>query len=292
MDKNNQEITTTLRTPDDLKVFLYKNYLSQIKNFFKDEKQSLKFLSSVMADVQKTPKLLECDVPSLVNSYITMAQLGLMPSGVSGEAYVLPYKNKFGMTAQFQLGYQGLMTLFFKAGVQSVRAEIIRANDIFSYENGVIKHTIDIFKSNEERGEVIGAYAIARVNGQEICKAMNKKDIYDMGKRYSKSYNTDFTPWKEANDPEGWMLKKTVLKQLGKLVPKNETIFKAIAADNEDGDMNKLGGAVENSGLLMKNFLTEPKTNEEPKTKETAKKQTKDQEKLPSIDSETGEEIR
>ena len=290
MSENNQVVK--METPNDLKVFLYKNYMNQIKNFFSGEKQAMKFLSSVIADVQKTPKLLECDVPSLVNSYITMAQLGLMPSGVSGEAYVLPYKNKFGMTAQFQLGYQGLMTLFFKAGVQSVRAEIIRANDIFSYENGVIKHTIDIFKSNEERGEVIGAYAIARVNGQEICKAMNKKDIYDMGKRYSKSYNTDFTPWKEVNDPEGWMLKKTVLKQLGKLMPKNDTIFKAIAADNEDGDMNKLGGAVENSGLLMKNFLTEPKTNEEPKTKETAKKQTKDQEKLPSIDSETGEEIR
>jgi recombination protein RecT len=292
MAEKNQEIVKVMRTPNDLKVFLHKNYFAQIKNFFEDEKQALKFMSSVMADVQKTPKLMECEGTSLINSYMTMAQLGLMPSGVSGEAYVLPYNNKNGMIAQFQLGYQGLLTLFFRAGGQSVRAEIVRANDFFSYENGIIKHKIDIFKSNEERGEVIGAYAIAVVNGQEISKAMNKADIYDMGKRYSKSYSTSFTPWKEANDPEGWMLKKTVLKQLGKLMPKNETIYKAIAADNEDGNMNQLGGAVDNSGLQMKNFLKEPENNEEPKTKEPKNKSSKEnEEKFPVINADTGEEV-
>lgn len=245
-----------IHSPSDLKQFLAKNYLVQVKNFFGDEKQAMKFLSSVMTDVQKTPKLLECEPTSLVNSYMTMAQLGLMPSGVSGEAYVLPYnKGQSGMVAQFQLGYQGLVTLFYRAGGGSIRAEIVRAHDEFSYENGVIRHKIDIFKSNEERGEAVGAYAIAVVNDQEISKAMNRKDIIDMGKNFSKSFNTAFTPWKEANDPELWMWKKTVLKQLGKLMPKNETIFKAIAADNEDSRINKLEGMVEASSLKMGNFL-------------------------------------
>src|SRR5437016_4762781 len=94
-----------IKSDNDLKLFLHKHYMAQIKNFFGDEKQAMKFLSSVMAAVQKLPKLLECEPMSLINSFMTMAQLGLMPSDVSGEAYVLPYKDK----AQFQLGYQGLV---------------------------------------------------------------------------------------------------------------------------------------------------------------------------------------
>lgn len=246
--------------PEKLKQFLAVNYMTQIKNFFSNEKQALKFMSSVIADVQRTPKLLECKPESLITSYMMMAQLGFMPSGVSGEAYVLPYNSKDGMIAQFQLGYQGLVTLFYKAGVSSVRAEIVRKNDDFSYENGLIKHKIDIFKSNEQRGEPIGAYAIAVVNGQEIAKAMNKADILALGEKYSKSFKTGFTPWKEQNDPELWMWKKTALKQLGKLLPKNEEIAKAIAEDNKDGDLKKpISSLVEGSGLQMKNLL-KPKT--------------------------------
>ena len=248
---------TAIKTDTDLKVFMHNNYMAQIRNFFGEEKQAMKFLSSMMADVQKTPKLMECEPKSLINSYMTMAQLGLMPSGVSGEAYVLPYNNKGGMTAQFQLGYQGLITLFYRAGGTSIRAEIIRENDTFSYENGAIIHKIDIFKSNAQRGKAVGAYAIAVVNGHEISKAMNSEDILAFGKKFSKSFASQYTPWNESSDPELWMWKKTVLKQLGKMMPKNETIYKAIAEDNEDSiisDRKKMEGLKDESKLTMGNL--------------------------------------
>lgn len=245
----------TIKTDQDLKVFLAKNYLTQIKNFFGEEQQAMKFLSSVMADVQKNPTLLQCDQMTLINSYLTMAQLGLMPSGISGEAYVLPYKGK----AQFQLGYQGLITLFYRAGGSGIRAEIVRANDKFEYTNGQIKHNIDIFKSNAERGQVVGAYAIANVNGQEISKAMNIQDIKDFGANFSKSYKSEFSPWNEKNDPEGWMYKKTVLKQLAKMLPKNETINKAFEADNQDSRIADIKAKADNNNLSMGNFLTNNK---------------------------------
>ncbi len=213
-----------LKSDNDLKVFLATNYMAQIKNFFGDEKQAMKFLSSVMADVQKNPKLIECEGSTLINSYMTMAQLGLMPSGISGEAYVLPYKKGPTLQAQFQLGYQGIITLFYRAGGTGIRAEVIRKNDKFEYVNGKIKHSIDVLKSNEDRGEVVGAYAIANVNGEEIAKAMNLKDIIAFGKNFSKSFSSEYSPWNTKNDPEGWMYKKTVLKQLAKMLPKNETI--------------------------------------------------------------------
>lgn len=272
MDNKNQ---LTIKTADDLKLFLAKNYMAQIKNFFADEKQAMKFLSSVMASVQKMPKLLECETMSVINSFLTMAQLGLMPSDISGEAYVLPYnKGNAGLIAQFQLGYQGLVTLFYRAGGQSIRAEIVREHDKFSYVNGKINHEIDIFKSNDERGKPVGAYAIAVVNGVEIAKAMNKADIMDMGKNFSKSFNTSFTPWKEANDPELWMWKKTVLKQLGKLMPKNETINRAISLDNEDSRIKKgPEQLVDSSNLKMGNLLKE-KNYEDPQAKENPAQET------------------
>ncbi len=247
------EQNLVIKSEVELASFLNKNYLHQIKNFFGDEKQAMKFLSSVRSSVQKTPKLLECHPMSVVNSFMTMAQLGLMPSDVSGEAYVLPYKGQ----AQFQLGYQGLITLFYRAGGQRIRAEIVRANDKFSYENGEIKHEINIMLSNEKRGEPVGAYAIATVNGMEIAKAMNREDILGFGKNFSKSFSSEYSPWNVDNDPELWMWKKTVLKQLGKMLPKNETINLAISLDNEDSRISDVKKKVDDGDLTMGTFLEE-----------------------------------
>lgn len=240
---------------NDLKLFLANNYMNQIKNFFGDEKKAMRFLSSVMASVQKTGELINCEPMSVINSFMTMAQLGLMPSDVSGEAYVLPYKGK----AQFQLGYQGLITLFYRAGGQKIRAEIVHENDKFEYTNGEVKHTVDIFKSKEQRGKPVGAYAIATVNGHEIAKVMNSDDIIKIGKNFSKSFNSEYSPWNPKNDPELTMWLKTVIKQLGKMLPKNETINQAIALDNEDSRIAEIRGMVEDNSLQMGKFLNNGK---------------------------------
>lgn len=217
----------------DLKMVLANQYQNQIKNYFGDEKKALKFLSSVVASVQRNPGLLECSPVSVINSFMTMAQLELMPSDVAGEAYVLPYANKGGKVAQFQLGYQGLVTLFYRAGAKSITAEIVRKNDEFRVVNGEIFHSPDVF--SDDRGDAIGAYVIIELQfGGKVSKAMSKKEILAIGEKFSKSFKTGFSPWQAANDPELWMWKKTVLKQVAKLVPKNETIFKAIAEDNRD----------------------------------------------------------
>lgn len=222
-----------LRTEQDLKVVLASQYMKAIENFFGDPDRALEFLSNVVALVQRNPKLLECTPETLLNSCMTMASLKLMPSGISGEAFILPYSNKGVMEAQFQLGYQGLVTLFYRAGARTIIAEIVRKNDVFSYLNGELTHTPDVFSDN--RGEAIGAYVIVELqSGGRITKAMSKKDILGIGEKFSKSFKSSFSPWAEGSDPELWMWKKTVLKQAAKLVPKNETIFKALAEDNKD----------------------------------------------------------
>lgn len=269
---------TAFKSEIGLADYLNKRYLSQIKNFFSDEKKALKFLSAVRADVQRNPKLLECTAESIVNSYIQMAQLGFMPSTVSGEGYVLPYNNTKQeggkwikvMEAQFQIGYQGFVTLFYQAGVEKIYSEIVRKNDKFSFVNGEMKHEIDLTLSNKERGEVVGCYLKVLFRGQETARFMNVKDILDHGKRFSKSFDLvgKYSPWNPANDPELNMHRKTVLKQMAKFLPKNEIINKALDLDNRDSVIaDRVESAKEESeSLKMKNLLVE--TNGENKKEE------------------------
>jgi recombination protein RecT len=266
--------SVVIRSEQDLKMVLATSYMKQINNFFGEEQKALKFLSSAMATVQKTPELLNCTPVSLINSLMTMAQLGLMPSDVAGEAYILPYSGK----AQFQLGYQGILTLFYRAGGQSVRAEVVRKNDKFSYINGVMNHEIDITKSNDERGEIVAVYAIAKVGDREISKAMNIADVMKY-KEFSKAKDSKYSPWNSGLDPESWMLKKVVLKQLAKLLPKNETINKAIAEDNQESIVAKAEPLIENSNLKMGNLLVEGKDHDKKdKTKKPKDEEDTDQE--------------
>lgn len=218
----------------DLKKVLATQYMKQIENLFGDKDTALEFLTNVVASVQRVPKLLECTPESLLNSFMTMASLKLMPSAVSGEAYVLPYDNKKKgvVEAQFQLGYQGLVTLLYRAGVKSIVAEIVRSGDQFRLTNGKVRHEVDIF--SESRGAPVAAYVILTLpSGDTIEKVMTKKEIIEIAERFSKSYG-GFGPWDPKQDPQGWMWRKTVLKQAAKLAPKNPELNKAIAEDNKD----------------------------------------------------------
>lgn len=235
------QVVQQINDIDGLKIALSGEYQKQIKNFFGNEGKALKFLSSVISAVQRNPALLECTGESVINSFMTMAQLKLMPSDVSGEAYVIPYNNKKKdgnrwiavKEAQFQLGYQGLVTLFYRAGAKQIIAEIVRKHDKFTYINGIVTHEPDVF--GEDRGEAIGAYVIVTLGtGGVVSKVMNKKEITGIAEKFSKSFKSDKSPWHEKNDPQLWMWRKTVLKQAAKLVPKNESLIQAIGEDNKD----------------------------------------------------------
>lgn len=202
-------------------------YMKQIQNVLW-EKKWLQFLWSCVYLVQSVPKLLEVERSSLITAIMQGFELGLS-IGPAGEFYVLPYGDK----AQGQIGYKWIVKLLYGAWVQSIRSEIVYKNDDFKNINWIIKHDIDIFKSTKERGEAIWCYVIAKVNWEEMSKAMNVYDIMKF-KDFSKSKTSNSSPWNERNDPELNMRKKTVLKQLAKYLPQNEALVKAIEIDNQD----------------------------------------------------------
>lgn len=210
---------------------LFTDYQRQVTNYFQgDNLKAMKFMSAVVYSVQKNPKLLtECDRDSLMTAFMACAEYELYPSNVSGEAYVIPYKGK----AQFQLGYQGMITLLYRVGIESIQTNIVHKNDTFEYEEGLdpkLIHKPDVFG---DRGEPIGVYAVAIVNGRKQIKVLGSKDILKF-REFSQAKDSQYSPWNSKNDPELWMWRKTCIKQLAKVLPKTETIQKAIAADNEE----------------------------------------------------------
>lgn len=220
--------TQALVTVESLKQELFKDQFKQLTQYMKDEQSAIKFLGSVAYCFQSVPALANCEKTSIASAFMKIAELNLFPSTVSGEAYVLPYKGK----AQFQLGYKGIVTLLYRAGVTSIYTDIVKKNDKIKVLGGTdagIYHEYAL----GDRGEAIGAYAVANINGDKIWKYMSKDEILEF-KKFSQSAGSDYSPWNQKNDPELNMWKKTVIKQVAKTLPQNENLAKAISDDNEE----------------------------------------------------------
>ncbi|MGA5660416.1 recombination protein RecT [Bacillus bombysepticus] len=164
-----------------------------------------------LTTIRTNPKLLECKVPSLMGAVMQAVQLGLEP-GLLGHCYILPYKSE----ATFIIGYKGMIDLARRSGhIQSIYAHAVYENDEFEYELGLhpqLKHK----PSFGDRGEFIGAYAVAHFkDGGHQMEFMPKSEIEKRRGR-SASANSNYSPWKTDYEE---MAKKTVVRYMFKYLP-------------------------------------------------------------------------
>lgn len=199
-----------------------------------------------LTTLRLNPKLYQCEPMSFLAALFQSAQLGLEPN-VNGEAWIIPYSNKGVLMAQFQVGYLGFIKLFWNhQSAVSIQMETIHKNDHFSCDLGSNELSHKLPPLGDERGNVVGYYALAHLqNGGRAFKVISKDEALKFAKKFSKCFDqrtNDFysgTPWKEHFDA---MAMKTVLKQLMKLLPKSVEIQHALAMDETvktkiDGDM-------------------------------------------------------
>ena len=194
------------------------------------------------------PKLGECDPRSVFAAVIQASQLGL-EVGLMGEAHLVP----FGDQCQLIPGYTGLMKLARQSGlVQDIYAHEVRVNDKFTLKLGMdrsLEHEPltgpgGFPASDEERGEVVGFYAVAVFkDGSRTFVAMSRKEVekirdnskgYQAAKRYKKEsvWDSDFTA----------MGLKTAIRRLCKFLPKSPELATALALDaaSEQGKAQNL----------------------------------------------------
>ena len=188
-----------------------------------------------------TPKLAECDPRSVFAAVIQSSQLGL-EVGLMGEAHLVP----FGGQCQLIPGYPGLMKLARNSGlVTDIYPEVVRMNDKFALKLGMVRNlehepltTAGGFPaSDEERGEVVGFYAVGVLkDGSRTFVAMGRAEVerirdgsrgYQAARKYKKEsiWDTDFAS----------MGLKTAIRRLCKYLPKSPELATALVIDEQAG---------------------------------------------------------
>ena len=195
-----------------------------------DQLSSDKFVRTALTQFRKTPKLLQCDQPSVLAALMSLAALSLTADGRL--AHLIPY----GTTCQLIIDYKGLYELAMRSGkVAKIHADVVCANDVFEHDKGtIIKHSYQLGKP---RGEVIGAYAECKFkDGSEKAEIMSVDEIEAIRKR---SRASGSGPWvTDTNE----MRKKTVFRRLSKwlpLSPEERDVIDKADADSIDVDSLK-----------------------------------------------------
>lgn len=170
--------------------------------------------------MRSNPALLTCTPRSLAVACMNASYFGLEPNTPEGKCFIIPRKVKGNMTACFQLGYLGLVELAYRAGVNDVRSDTVRANDDFQISLGTspgIKH----IPANGDRGDVVGYYAVVRMTPNDPLPHfayMTQQEVIAHAAHYSDSYRKGGSAWQTSE--ESMALKTVVIKAL-KLAPKS-----------------------------------------------------------------------
>lgn len=189
----------------------------------------------VLTTIQRNPRLLQCTPMSVLGSVMECSQLGLMPDGVLGHAYLVPYGNK----CQLQVGYKGLIDLARRSGnVKTIHAEAVHEKDFFEYAYGLNQFLRHVPSDDEDRGPVVKfyAYAILKDEGGQF-KVLSKGDVLKVREK-TESWKAFLakrireTPWED--EPKGYfneMGKKTAIRALMKLLPISTEVSRAVSLD-------------------------------------------------------------
>lgn len=189
--------------------------------------------------IKNNPELAKCTQFSLLGAIMQSAQLGLFPN-IMGHAWFIPYYNSKTKDneVQFQIGYKGLMELVRRSGNAVIlSAEVVYENDRFEHSAGTETKLLHE-PTSAERGNIKGFYAVAKIlsANEKVFKYMSKSDV-DKIKILSKGGNSEFSPWNKFYEEMG---KKTVIKQLCKLLPLSTEIQSFISSDETTKkDFNK-----------------------------------------------------
>ena len=190
------------------------------------------FKQIVINELKRSPKLQEAFVKnpaSLFASILHCAEMGLNPSQMVGEFFFIPYRDSITPI----LGYKGLLTLLMRSSkVKKIWSEVVYEDDDFEYELGLEPKLIHTPNHNSVRNSknIKCIYACAKLDDEVVFKVMFKSEIQNII-NMSKVPNELF--FNDKKDPEQWMAKKTVLKQLAKLMPKDDDrLKKAVSMDD------------------------------------------------------------
>lgn len=164
------------------------------------------FAASVL-DLYNSDKFLQrCEPKQVFAECLKAVSLKLPINKQLGFAYIIPYGN----SAQFQLGYKGMIQLCMRTGAY----KYINSGVVYEGEfKGEDKLTGEIDISGEKTSDtIVGYFAyIETLNGYKKAIYWSKEKTLAHARKYSKSFNSQNSVWKSDFDA---MATKTVLRNL------------------------------------------------------------------------------
>lgn len=201
--------------------------------------------------VQRTPKLRECTHTSLINSIIEVSKRGLE---IGYTAHIIPY----GKEAVFIADYKGFIDLAHRSGqINSFSFHPVYTKDDFHYRYGTDPHIDHHPYRDEDRGDLIAAYAVVHFkHGGFDFEVIEKADAEAIKKR-SPGARTKDSPW---NNEDQWtMWCKSAVRRLAKRVPQSPDLQKVAYLD----EMAEAGMKQEFEDAIEAEFAEAPPPTEE-----------------------------
>lgn len=205
---------------------------------------SKRFARLVFNSVRKTPTLATATTASMLGALLTASALGL-EVGLNNEAHLVPYKRRDKRSgrewveAQLIVGYGGLVKLFQQHPMaRGVNTNWVGEHDTFDYEYGTDSRLVHK-PALGERGRPIAFWASYELaNGVRDFLILSPSQV---ARLRGKGENEK----RDIEDPEHWMERKTVLKQVLKLAPKSTAAQWAMVVDEQPGgDLQKVHPAI------------------------------------------------
>jgi recombination protein RecT len=189
-----------------------------------------RLMRTVVVSIERLPKLLECNRQSILNSAMTAACLGLEVDGVTGQGFLIPFKDK----AQFITGYKGYNTMAARSGY-TLNASVVREGDAFDYQlgtSGFIHHKPLL--GGERTRKILAAYAQATMPGRDsIIQVLSIDEIMAVKDKSPGAKKSD-SPWNDPYIGFPAMASKTAKRRLGRDMPLNIMVMAASLEDHLD----------------------------------------------------------
>jgi recombination protein RecT len=209
-----------------------------------------RLIRTVAVAVERLPKLLDCNRQSLFNAAMSAAVLGLEVDGVTGQAFLIPFKDR----AQLVIGYKGFSTLAARAGI-TITGAVVREGDVFEYDLGESWITHKPTLGN--KGRIVAAWAKAAHSSRPPVVVVLGIDELLAVKAKSPGARKADSPW---NDPAiGFpaMCEKTAKRRLARSLPLN-TMHAAARMDEAVDEQGKSAWIDPARGVVVEGEVIEP----------------------------------
>lgn len=184
----------------------------------------------------KADKLRACTPQSIYMGLLACAVAGLEPGALKGHAFLVPFKGQ----AQYMAGWKGYVVQARRSlEVRSVTPNVVFANDTFDIDLGGGMPPVHKPLLTGPRGEIIGAYAVAKLVGSRDSivsyevEWMDREDL-DAVRRAGKRGDHESDAWTIWEDQ---MYRKAPVRRIAKRLPMGADYYRGLAIEqaHEDG---------------------------------------------------------